>query len=364
MRLPDAQRFLGFRRMRPGDEHPTAVRHSAGSSLCCFGAANRHRADRLSRTERVSSRGEHMMIRRMVVGALAAATLLAAACGGSSNSSGPVANPTATPSAIGTVSGTAVKGPVTGATVTAYAVANGAKGNAIGSATTDGQGRFTVTIGSYAGPVMMEMTGGSYTDEATGATMPMATGDVLRAVMPAVAAGATTSGLCLSPLTSMAQARAQAMPGGMTDANVTAANGAVGGYFMVGDILYTMPMDPLVQGSGAAATQDARNYGMAMAAMSQSAHTLGMPSSSGMVTAMMDDATDGVMNGMMGATQISMSGMGGMMGGAMMQPMTGTASLATAMTQFMTSAMNRSGVTATQMQPLVDHLASSNGTLR
>lgn len=55
--------------------------------------------------------------------------------------------------------------------------------------------------------------------------------------------------------------------------------------------------------------------------------TLGMTTSSGMVTAMMDDATDGVMNGMMGSTAISMDGMGGMMGGTMMQGTAGTSSL-------------------------------------
>jgi hypothetical protein len=42
------------------------------------------------------------------------------------------------------------------------------------------------------------------------------------------------------------------------------------------------------------------NYGMSMAAISQEAKDLGMSSSSSMVTAMMNDAADGVMNGMMG----------------------------------------------------------------
>jgi len=49
---------------------------------------------------------------------------------------------------------------------------------------------------------------------------------------------------------------------------------------------------------------------MAIAAMSQEAKDLGMPHSSGMVTAIMDDASDGVMNGMMGTTSIVMNGMG------------------------------------------------------
>ena len=84
----------------------------------------------------------------------------------------------------------------------------------------------------------------------------------------------------------------------------------MGNYFSVSDILYTHPMNPLTTGSGTGATQDTRNYGMVLAAMSQYAH-IGMPISSGMVTAMMNDASDGVMNGMMGGAQIMMAASGG-----------------------------------------------------
>jgi hypothetical protein len=157
------------------------------------------------------------------------------------------------------------------------------------------------------------------------------------------------------------------MSGGMTAANAGAANTAVGNYFMTGDILRTPPMDPAMTGSGSGATQDQRNYGMSIAAMSQYAKTMGMSvSSSGMVTAMMKDASDGVMNGMMGSTSISMGGMGGGMmgGGTMMGSTAGTTGLATAMTAFVGSAMNKSGVQAAAMQPLIDKLAASTGTLQ
>jgi hypothetical protein len=132
----------------------------------------------------------------------------------------------------------------------------------------------------------------------------------------------------------------------------------------VGDILHTAPMNPMTAGSGTGATQDMKNYGMAIAAMSQYAMTIGMPHSSGIVTAMMDDASDGVMNGMMGSTSISMSGMGGMMGGTMMQSGAGTTGLSTAMTAFVGSAMNRSGVTMTEMQALVNRLGASTGVIQ
>ncbi len=136
---------------------------------------------------------------------------------------------------------------------------------------------------------------------------------------------------------------------------------------MGGDILGTAPMDPTVAGSTGGTSADARDQGMSIAAMSQYALSIGMTgSSSAMVTAMVQDASDGVMNGMMGSTPISMSGMGGgMMGsGTMMQSTAGTSGLADAMTTFVGSARNASGVSPSQMQPLIDKLKASSGTIQ
>jgi len=263
----------------------------------------------------------------------------------------------------GMISGTATKGAVGAAAVTAYAISNGMMGAQLGSAASDASGNFSVAMGSYGGPVMLQMTSGTYTDEATGGTMPMMAGDVMVTCLPTLAAGSTTTGVQVTPLTTMAWSRARSMTGGMTDANVNTANTAVGTYFSVSDIVHVAPMDPTVSGSGASATQDQKNYGMSIAAMSQYAQTIGMTtSSSGMVTAMMRDASDGVMDGMMGGTPISMAGMGGMMGG-MMQSTAGTSGLSTAMGTFIASARNRSGVTMADMQALMSQLTASSGQL-
>ncbi len=173
-------------------------------------------------------------------------------------------------------------------------------GTQVATGTTDAQGNFSMSIGSYSGPVMLQMSGGTYIDEATGLTMTMSPGDVMTAIMPSIISGETITNIQVTPLTSMAQAMANNMAGGMTGANITAANSSIGNYFMVSDILHTQPMNPLVSGASGTATQDMRNYGMAIAAMSQSATDMGMTSSSSMVTAMMNDASDGVMNGLMG----------------------------------------------------------------
>ena len=191
------------------------------------------------------------------------------------------------------ISGTATAGPVSTATVAAYGISGGQMGAQLAAATTDANGNFTVAIGSYAGPVTLQVSGGSYTDEATGTAMTMAPGDVMTVAIPSVAAGSTTSGVQVTAMTAMAQTLAQHMAGGMTDANITAANTAMGNYFSVSDIVHVQPMNPLVTGSGAGASQDSQNYGMTLAAMSKYAQTLGMSASSAMVSALMNDAADG-----------------------------------------------------------------------
>lgn len=267
------------------------------------------------------------------------------------------------PAGSGTITGTAFTGGMRSGTVAAYGVSGGMMATPLGTSSVDASGNFSIPIGAYAGTVMLRLTGGTFIDEATGSTMSMQPGDVLTSSIPSVAAGSTTTGAQVTPLTSMAQARAQSMTGGMTAANVTAANAAVGNYFSVGDVLMTAPMDPSLAGSGAAASPSAKNYGMTIAAMSQYAHSLSVTSSS-VFTAMMRDASDGVMNGMTGSTTISMGGMGGMMGGNTMPSNTGTTGLATAMTAFVASSRNTSGVSIGDMQPLVDRLSASNGTIR
>jgi hypothetical protein len=284
-------------------------------------------------------------------------------CGGGGSGTTTLGGPGGTTGANGMISGTAVKGPVGGGTVTAYAVTNGTMGMKLASGTTDPQGNFNLSIGTYSGPVMLQMSGGTYVDEATGATVTMAPGDVMTAVMTSLSTGTTVTGIQITPLTSMAQAMANNMAGGMSDANINAANTAMGNYFIVNDILHTQPMNPLVSGSGSTTTQDMKNYGMAIAAMSQSAKDMGMTSSSSMVTAMMNDASDGVLNGMMGSTPVLMGGMMGV--SSMMTPTTGTSGLATEMGMFITSTMNKSGVTTTDMQTLMNQLTSSvTGTIQ
>jgi hypothetical protein len=276
----------------------------------------------------------------MAFGALSATLVACGSGGGSSDASASVAS--------GTISGTATKGPVSGATVKAFAINNGAKGGQLGSAQTDSSGNFTMRVDAHSGPIMLQLHGGSYMDEATGERMNMLNADVMTCVLPSVtvAAGSATTGVQITPLTSMAHAWAEHMAGGMTATNIDTANMRVGAAYMGPgmDIVMTHPIEPTAVGSANGASIDAKNYGMMLAAMSQEARELGMTSSSSaMVTAMHNDASDGTMDGRMGGTPINMRGMGGMVGGGNMMPTAGTSQLATAMATFITGPMNCSG---------------------
>jgi hypothetical protein len=292
----------------------------------------------------------------MVFGALSTTALVA--CGGGGGD--------------GSGSTSATTGTVSGATVRAYAINNGVKGGQLGSAQTDSSGNFTMRVDAYSGPIMLRMHGGSYADEATGTRMNMLDADDMTCAVPSISvtAGSATTGIQITPLTSMAHAWAEHMTGGMTTTNITTANMRIGAAYLGPgmDVLETHPIDPTVAGSANGASIEAKNYGMMLAAMSQEAHQLGMTtSSSAMVTAMHNDAEDGTMDGTMSGTPINMSGMGGMMGGGNMMSAAGTGELATAMATFINSPMNRSGVTSVaEMQALMGqlhHLHNAGGHL-
>ena len=75
-------------------------------------------------------------------------TLILVGCGGGGSAS------TSGSSEKGSISGLAVDGPIVGGLVTAYMLNGGIKGNAIATATTDGNGNYSLNSGSYTGPLL------------------------------------------------------------------------------------------------------------------------------------------------------------------------------------------------------------------
>lgn len=166
-----------------------------------------------------------------------------------------------------TISGVAAKGPIRNGTVMVHEPsASGEPGTLLATDTTDGQGRYVATLGSYSGPLVLVASGG-YTDEATGQARSIDPAAPLHAALPCSCAlpllGAVT------PLTELAyQKGITAIAGG---ADVATAFGdstsQVSTLFSI-DIAATQPVPPTPSDLQAAGN-DQRNYTLTLAAISQ-----------------------------------------------------------------------------------------------
>lgn len=160
------------------------------------------------------------------------------------------------------VSGMASKGPIANGNVAIYAITNGQKGNVLFSTTTGPDGTFNANVGTYNGPMMVEVTGGSYTDEATGKTVQMGS-MMLRTALSSATGNVTVA---VTPIT---EAAVQYMGGLMTQDVINLSNTMMGSKFGIQDILQTLPQNVM---SGAAAANTSQTYyGLMLAAMSQAA---------------------------------------------------------------------------------------------
>lgn len=206
-----------------------------------------------------------MKIKILKLLAASALFMTLAACGGGGGASAPQGASTV-------LSGIASKGPfLKDSTVNVYAVANGAKGALIvQTKTSDNNGSYSANLGSYTGPVIVEVSG-SYQDEATGRTVTLAGTAPIRAALPNVQGSVT---LPVTPLTELAVQKSASLA---PDA-ISAANTLVSGLFKV-DITGTLPVAP-TSAAMASASQAQIDYTLALAAVSQLASQQGGASDS------------------------------------------------------------------------------------
>ena len=129
--------------------------------------------------------------------------------------------PTPPPAAVTTtVAGAVVKGPVAGAQVCAFTVVANGRGTGVGSCTTsDAQGRYSFNLPVGTSPLWVEASGGSYTDEATGATATLPAGSPLTTI---ITANGGTVDTMLTPLTTLALNAAAATVGSAGTLNAAA----------------------------------------------------------------------------------------------------------------------------------------------
>jgi hypothetical protein len=190
---------------------------------------------------------------------LGAACLVINACGGGNGGGAPPTSttpPPPTPSA--TVTGSAAKGLLLNAIVSFYSVTSGVAGStAVASVRTDpSTGAFTSPVSS-AGPVLVVVTVDSTTkmlDEVSGVAITAPAGLVLHTVFDSLT---NLQPIAVTPLTELAYDIAKASSGGLTTANIDAANNAVGETFLAGaSVLYTLPIDLKTYKSATVAQQE------------------------------------------------------------------------------------------------------------
>ena len=182
------------------------------------------------------------------------------------------------------LSGTAMKGPIAGGTVKVFEVVSSATLNprtgiprygstALAETTTGSDGNYSLAIPASfrSGSLLVQITGGSYTDEATGQSRDVATqfgANGLRAVFGNVS-GAVRRGEALksavTPFTEMAVADAGPNP---TDLAIRNSNTKIAAAFGLPDIINTLPLDP-TKAFPAGASAAAQQYALALATISQ-----------------------------------------------------------------------------------------------
>ncbi len=311
-----------------------------------------------------SSRSRQSFGRWLAWVPLLAAAQLLTGCGGSSGGG------STSGSGGGVVQATKISGVVDdafvlNATVTAYTVSAAgvigacvpaASGSGCATATTNSNGIYSINLGSYGGPVILESVGGSYTDTVTGQTVSIPSSLVLSVFLPSVSPGTTTITAQITGLTTIAAQMAlqQMAQGTAAAAAATAANTNVQNNFGgLANIISTALVDPTQSNCGtAAANQSSFDASLILAGVSQLASQYGV-SSIQLTLALAEDLSDGQLDGMLdSATPITvpLASGNGSVPLATIEGSSFTASLEAAIVTFQSSAADACKATQSSSQ--------------
>lgn len=193
---------------------------------------------------------------------LFAVTAYMVACGPESSTELPGERP------HGNVAGHAVDATLMGSTVTVYGFANGTRGETLGSAITDENGRYSLDIQAPSQPILIEIRGGSYVEDATATPVSLVDGQVLRAITRYVS-GEAIDDRMVTPLTHLTAGLAEykIAHGVSPDQAITDAASAINGFFAI-DTGATLPLDITDAGNAITALNDQALYGFYLAGLS------------------------------------------------------------------------------------------------
>jgi len=177
-----------------------------------------------------------MSVRSLIGLVIAMAVALLAGCGGGGSGGGGGSSTPATT----VITGMASKGPIKAGTVKVYAIRDGVEDQTapIGQEQTDDSGNYSIDVGSYKGPVVVEVTGGSYKDEVSGASVSLKA--TFRTVLVNASTGKNT--VAVTPLTELAYKKAKGAGTTLAGASIDAANAGIAAMFKLTDIVSTLPV--------------------------------------------------------------------------------------------------------------------------
>lgn len=217
-----------------------------------------------------------MKMNTMIKAILSVTAVSLFGCGGGGGGGAPVTAPP--PAGSLTLKGVVAKGPINGGDIRVLALkADGtpdtANPLATGKTLSDNSGGYTITIPPDRVPkdpnptaLIIEVSNGTYTDEATGSPVTMGPNTKLRAVVSTAADG---DRIAVTPLTELAYKKAEGTGSGkLLAANIDDANTAIGSTFNVPNIIKNQPFDP-TKTAPAGITADDKQYAGALGVFSQ-----------------------------------------------------------------------------------------------
>jgi hypothetical protein len=209
--------------------------------------------------------------------------LVVVGCGGGGGGGSTVVTvpPPAPGSAV--LSGVATKGPISGGTVKVFEVISSSTSNpraniprisndVLVQGTTLADGSYSVTLppSGTKGGLLVQVTGGTYQDEATGAIRNLDDQfgvNGMRAIFGNISGAARRTGQLSGYVTPFTEMAAQSRSG-LTDAEIDNSNRKIATSFGLPDIIKTKPLDP-TKAFPAGASSSEKAYALALAGLSQ-----------------------------------------------------------------------------------------------
>jgi hypothetical protein len=167
----------------------------------------------------------------------------------------------------GIVAGKIFDSAISGAQVTVYAFGDGNRGARLGGTTSDAEGNFSVDIQSKDQLILLEASGGSYVEQATGTTVTIPSGDVLQAIV-SFKSGASI-GAMVTPLTHLVSGLTSYKAGSGTPAAqaFTEAQSIIDQYFTL-DTNTVIPVDITDSNTTVSTLSSEALYGFYLASIS------------------------------------------------------------------------------------------------